>query len=383
MEFRSDEKGFEGAWFEGTITTLSRGGDPCRIQLDKFINDNGEPLLEEMQPDKMRPVPPQRQLVVPLEKGLFIEVYDKDCWWHGFVVRRLFYGEEFWLVYFPATKTLCAHCLSAFRHVQDWKDGTWHWIFKAVGQQKGQQCVIGSGLTGSHDITVECFGFARLHIVLAKAAPRKLLVGGGHFSSIVGRYINPRAAIFSPDLAYKLVYRGLFRMDADLILSDTELDGSDLTRIKPPQVARSGFQILLKTPKGNTTVIWTYDSDRVSDLKNNIADQNGYPSAEQHLLNEGRSLQECRTMQEYNIKLGSTITLNMRLRGRAENAGTSSQSKGSFKEVVKGKGKNPTAITEPPGQYIVDQMPESPSISIEIPEVNNIYSNSQKKCSYL
>lgn len=31
-----------------------------------------------------------------------------------------------------------------------------------------------------------------------------------------------------------------------------------------------------------------------------------------------------------------------------------------------------------PGQYIVDQIPESPSISIDIPEVNNIYSELQK-----
>lgn len=68
----------------------------------------------------------------------------------------------------------------------------------------------------------------------------------------------------------------------------------------------------------------------------------------------------------------------MRLRGGAENAGTSSQNKGSFKEAVKGKGKNPTAVTEPPGQYIVDQIPENPSISIEIPEVKNIYSDLQK-----
>lgn len=125
-------------------------------------------------------------------------------------------------------------------------------------------------------------------------------------------------------------------------------------------------------------MIWTYDRDRVSELKNNIADQIHCPAGKQHLLNEGRSLQKCRTMQEYNIKPGSTIILNMRLRGGAESARTSSQSKGSFKEAVKGKGKNPTVVTEPPGLYIVDQTSESPSISIEIPEVNNIYSDLQK-----
>jgi len=83
-------------------------------------------------------------------------------------------------------------------------------------------------------------------------------------------------------------------------------------------------------------------------------------------------------MQEYNIKPGSTIFLNMRLQGGAKDAGTSLKSKGSFKEAVKGKGKNPTVVSESPGKYIVDQMPESPSIYIEIPEVKNIYSDLQK-----
>lgn len=83
-------------------------------------------------------------------------------------------------------------------------------------------------------------------------------------------------------------------------------------------------------------------------------------------------------MQDYNIKSGSTIILNMRLQGGAKSSGTSSQSKGSFKEAMKGKGENTIAVTEPPRQYIVDQIPEIPSISIHIPEVNNIYLELQK-----
>lgn len=47
--------------------------------------------------------------------------------------------------------------------------------------------------------------------------------------------------------------------------SDTDLNGSDLANIEPPQIASSGsdgtipnrFQIFIKTPKGNTTVVWT------------------------------------------------------------------------------------------------------------------------------
>lgn len=103
--------------------------------------------------------------------------------------------------------------------------------------------------------------------------------------------------------------------------SDMDLDSSDLARIELPQISKSGFdgtipkqfQIFYKTPKGNTTMIWTYDNDSVTDLKNNIAVKTSYLAAKQHLLNGGRSMQDCRTMQDYNIKSDSTIILNMRL----------------------------------------------------------------------
>lgn len=72
--------------------------------------------------------------------------------------------------------------------------------------------------------------------------------------------------------------------------------------LQRPQIAISGsdgtipnrFQIFVKTPKGKTTVIWTYDNDTVTDLRNNIAVQIGYPARKQHLLN---GAERCRTTE--------------------------------------------------------------------------------------
>lgn len=105
-----------------------------------------------------------------------------------------------------------------------------------------------------------------------------------------------------------------------------ETDIIDLTKTEPrPQVASIGsdgirfnrFQIFVKALSGKTTVLWALATDYVTDLKQNIAIHIGYPINQQHLIYGGRSLQDSRSVKDYNIKPISTIILNMRLRGGA------------------------------------------------------------------
>lgn len=50
------------------------------------------------------------------------------------------------------------------------------------------------------------------------------------------------------------------------------------------EIIPSRFQIFVRTPKENSTLIWAYATDSVRDLKNNSANQIGYPAGKQHLL---------------------------------------------------------------------------------------------------
>lgn len=66
----------------------------------------------------------------------------------------------------------------------------------------------------------------------------------------------------------------------------------------------------------------------------------------------------------------------MRLRGRCK--GTSSKTTGSFRDAVKGKEPlqhNLAPASELPGPYIVEQKPESPMLTISLPEVTDIYTD--------
>lgn len=130
VEFRSDMLGYEGAWIEGTVKARSGGCGFCNIQCDKFVMNNGEPLVEKVDVDNLRPIPPQTQLPVPLPERLVIEAYDRNCWRRGFIVRRVYCGEELWLVSFPDTQSLKAYPLSALRPAHDWNEGIWTLVGK-------------------------------------------------------------------------------------------------------------------------------------------------------------------------------------------------------------------------------------------------------------
>lgn len=88
------------------------------------------------------------------------------------------------------------------------------------------------------------------------------------------------------------------------------------------------FQIIIKPPSGKSALIWVQALDSVSNLKKNIANHIGLPEGYQHLLSEGRSLQDHKAIDNYNIKPGSNIILNMRLRGGAAASGPRKQTEG-------------------------------------------------------
>lgn len=125
VEIRSDEKGYEGAWFEGFVKAILKSGGSCQIQYDKFQNKKGKPCVEIITLDNMRPSPPDIEMPLNLCEGFYIDAYDTDCWWRGFLVDRVSRGEERWLVSFPDSGTFQSYPRSAFRMAQEWKGGKW------------------------------------------------------------------------------------------------------------------------------------------------------------------------------------------------------------------------------------------------------------------
>lgn len=148
-------------------------------------------------------------------------------------------------------------------------------------------------------------------------------------------------------------------------------------------------QILIKMLTGKTICRKIGTGTLIKKVKEEIQVVTGIPTNLLCLIHAGKILQENLTIQHYGIGRDSTIIISTRLRGGSSGAGpkgfqgSTSKTTGSYRDATKGKdpsmGKEPAASNTPPGQYIVDQSPENPSISLDIPEVKCIYSDLENK----
>ena len=111
-----------------------------------------------------------------------------------------------------------------------------------------------------------------------------------------------------PPYEQRLTFRGV-RLELGRTLSDCNIQTGDTIECD------GEMQIFIKTINGNTIAVYVKASDKIERVKEQIEFKEGISSSEQRIVFAGKDLDSGRTLNDYNVKRGSTHHLVLRLSG--------------------------------------------------------------------
>ncbi|CAK7346506.1 unnamed protein product [Dovyalis caffra] len=119
-----------GSWFPGSV--VSARGNYCKIRYESFSDNKGEPVMEKVHKEDVRPQPPHKQRKRWMV-GDVAEIFDFQCWREGKIAKVL--KNNLFVVRLFGSIQLKEFHESNIRIQQAWHNNNWSVIGK-VAQNK-------------------------------------------------------------------------------------------------------------------------------------------------------------------------------------------------------------------------------------------------------
>ncbi|KAL3515918.1 hypothetical protein ACH5RR_022820 [Cinchona calisaya] len=124
VEISSEENGFQGSWYAGTVVRKSRD-NKILLQYKDLLEDDGghRPLREEIDFLLLRP-PAPRETYREFKLGEDVDAYCNEGWWEGVITQVTENGNKFG-VYFRNSREQLDFRPSELRLHREWVHGSW------------------------------------------------------------------------------------------------------------------------------------------------------------------------------------------------------------------------------------------------------------------
>lgn len=124
VEISSDDDGFRGAWYAGTVIRPAKPKNKFLIQYKTLTTDDDDekPLQETLDLVQLRPQPP-RDRPRSFEFSQEVDAYHNEGWWEGVITKVM--KNERYSVFFRATREQIDFEGKDLRVHREWVNGDW------------------------------------------------------------------------------------------------------------------------------------------------------------------------------------------------------------------------------------------------------------------
>ncbi|MED6216604.1 hypothetical protein PIB30_009197 [Stylosanthes scabra] len=238
VEVSSDDDGFRGSWFSGTVTR--RAGDKFTVEYDNLLASerSKKKLKEQLGFHQLRPLPPADP-GAEFKFGNEVDAFHNDGWWEGSITKELENGK--FAVYFRGSREQIEFTKDQLRIHREWQNNKWVPPFvQREPKEKGKEVMSSSNVTSGDKALEEKEALLTPNVVDETAkesnfSPGMLVEVSNDEDGFQGAWFTATVVEVVGEDRFCIEYKTLLDDDSNLLKEE-----ADIWHIRPQPPATSG-----------------------------------------------------------------------------------------------------------------------------------------------